>query len=33
VFSALLPTTPIIIKYCGPWHGKMVGVVAYTGEK
>jgi hypothetical protein len=32
-FSALLPSTPIIFLLCGPQHGKMIGVVAYTAEK
>jgi hypothetical protein len=32
-FSALLPTTPIIVLRCGPQRGKMINVVAYTAEK
>jgi hypothetical protein len=32
-FSALLPTTAIILPHCGPQRGKMIIVVAYTAEK
>jgi hypothetical protein len=33
VFSALLPTTPMIFLRCGPQHGKMISIIAYTAEK
>ncbi len=33
VFSALLPTTPVIFPRCGPQRGKIISVVAYTAEK
>jgi hypothetical protein len=33
VFSAPLPTMPIIFPRGGPQRGKMIGVVAYTAEK
>jgi hypothetical protein len=33
VFSALLPTTPMIFLRCGPQHGKMISIISYTAEK